>query len=255
MNYAKPIDNSRLICKLIKAKPELYDPENPDYSNRPLHSKIWKELAGKLGVSVEEFRSKWASMRNSYARCIKAKLENPNRTRVKWYLEDHMSYLEKHILHRSKRKSLLDNFGNSSDTKSDLDSLKHERLSRDDFEIDDVSMSASEGKRKHGKSSSGFNHRLDELDEIFSNCDQQKTSEMSSKSMKKIKRSYSEEFDKLFKSVTCFFESQTAQLNQNPDDLFFQSIEKDYSKLTEKKKRKFKLTVLNALNEFLDEAD
>ena len=90
------------------------------------------------------------------------------------------------------------------------------------------------------------NTNLDCIDEIFKPDPSYRTKSKSSKKCKSLK------FQNIMNAMAGFFETQTNQLEQSSDNLFFQSIEKDCHQLPEKKQRKLKILLLNGMNELLD---
>ncbi|XP_045764734.1 uncharacterized protein LOC123866969 [Maniola jurtina] len=98
------------FVKEIERHPCIYNNKHGEYNNKPSIDKAWKTVGEKfVGLTANEIRIKWRSIRSSYSRS--------QRTKKEYYLSPYMDYLLPFIRTKSK-----DNAEDDVQIDSDLES-------------------------------------------------------------------------------------------------------------------------------------
>ncbi|CAI6357599.1 unnamed protein product [Macrosiphum euphorbiae] len=60
--------DGEILVSLVEIRPSIYDFGDKDHSNRIVQDKLWEEISKEMNVDVSVCKSKWTSLRNSFAR-------------------------------------------------------------------------------------------------------------------------------------------------------------------------------------------
>jgi len=184
-------------------------------------------------VLVSICKSKWTSLRNSFARELR-ELKNKqsgsaSSKKRKWYLFESMSFLTDFMLQHKKMAS------NISDIY--VEETEENRESDEEQNVTQVEENTTVEKSIITESEPDFRQP------VFK---------------KPKKKEYKTASEKVAEPMIEFLKSRTnkpTRVEDPPELLFFKSLIPDYNKLNEKNQRRFKNDLLTILNNYLDEQE
>ncbi|XP_014280880.1 uncharacterized protein [Halyomorpha halys] len=203
--------DSERLAKLIEARKPIYDFNLKEHSNKLITEQLWAEVAAGMRSTVD-CKSKWTSMRNSYARYLRD-VKNAAYGGVKkrkWYLADSMAFLN-------------DFMGQNKKSPNNWDILADDTMEKC-FEEEDE----TEANHYYG------------VEVLDVNTPQPVT------------RSYSTSLSKWNKTDVDVCESSSDIFQSGADLLFFRSLFADMNKLSERRKRRFKEMTMSSLHSLID---
>ncbi|KAL5238996.1 hypothetical protein ACI65C_006406 [Semiaphis heraclei] len=228
--------DGEILVSLVEKRPSIYDFGDKDHSNRIVQDKLWEEISKEMDVDVSVCKSKWTSLRNSFARELRElknkKSGSAGSKKRKWYLFDSMSFLTGFMMQHKKMGSNIDN-DYLNESEEIIESGEDDTLVVDntgDNNIVDNTVIESE---------------RDIIEPIF-------------KTPKLTLHKKTTASDKVAEPMIEFLKSRTrkpAPVEEPPELLFFKSLIPDYKKLNDKHQRKFKHLVMSSLNSYLDEQE
>jgi len=175
-------------------------------------------------------KSKWTSLRNSYARELREiknkKSGSAASKKRKWYLFESMSFLSDFML---QHKQMISNV-------SDICNELNERSESEEYSFD----------------TSTVEDNISPEDGTASEC------ELNETVFKKPKTQLKTASEQVAEPMIEFLKSRTKQANTSEDlseILFFKSLIPDYKKLNDKNQRRFKQVVLSTLNSYIDDQE
>ncbi|CAI6352235.1 unnamed protein product [Macrosiphum euphorbiae] len=233
------IDLETLIT-LVQQRSSIYNYKDKQHSNRDVQEKLWTEISRILKAPVLECKTKWTTLRNSFSRQLREEKKFTSGSgatkKRKWYLYDNMAFLKDYML---QHKTMTSNL-----TADDLDETTYTNVEESEVpnveEDPDVTLQLNPGV----------------------NVDEEIDSEQSSsahefKKPKKIKKVLASEM--IAEPMISYLKSKTTPkvnpIEDPPELLFLKSLVPDIKKLNNKNQRRFKNTVLNTLDQLLDEQE
>lgn len=231
---------AELLINLVKSKRAIYDSTMMEHGSRSLLEKLWEEVSQEMHKSVAECKAKWASLRNSYARALRdGKTRNSGssgRKRRKWYLADSMDFLY----------NFMNQHKPSSTSNNTVEYWEEKTSSLDQEEVIEYE---NEEEVEHEQLDSKI-----EYEDPTSTGQQQQQQQRTSNSISKIIKPTVINDDVLGPIIEHLLtEVKASSDKENPDWGFFKSLMPDVTKLTAKRRRKFKEIVLTNLNKLLEE--
>ncbi|GBP47115.1 hypothetical protein EVAR_96071_1 [Eumeta japonica] len=238
------------FVEVVKQHPELYDKTLEGYARSGGTDAIWSKVVAKVkeqlnqDMTIEEARSRWRGIRSSYARYKKTLYAQQAQGRVKinkYYLYDALKFLEpfsRSTLDVNCKESIED----QDDTNYAMSDYDPDDNNEEDMEYEAKNVSLiheSETSFMECPSSS----RIYNDDKIRSNntfleteinCDGSKRS--------RKRRNETDNLDN-FVEVEQYIHAESQELE------FFKSIIPDIRNFTPKQKRKFKVRVLQLIDE------
>lgn len=220
---------AELLINLVKSKRAIYDSTMMEHGSRNLLEKLWEEIAQEMNKSVAECKAKWASLRNSYARALrdgKARNSGTGRKRRKWYLADSMDFLynfmNQHKLNSTNNVEYWEEENTNSLDEQEVIEYENEEEVEEHLDTRiEYEDATSTGQVTNNSSTKEINSTVSAA--VFGPILEHLLSEVKSN-------------DK-----------------DNPDWSFFKSLMPDVTKLSVKRRRKFKEIVLTNLNHLLEE--
>ncbi|XP_030746732.1 uncharacterized protein LOC115875416 isoform X2 [Sitophilus oryzae] len=215
---------------------DLYNYHLKDHHNRELRDALWDEIALEMKAPVADCKTKWNSLRNSYARQLREIKNNPigaaSSKKKIWYLFDSMSFLKDFMSQHKKMRS------------SNYDEptiLKTNNINNDVYEnmVDFESSNSQFSISSPPPISCELNPPRKSKDVSKKHCKESAT-------------------DRVAESMVAFLKSKTEQTEEklNASDLnFFKSLIPDMQKLSSKRHRQFKAEIMLSLNKLLDEEE
>jgi len=185
-------------------------------------------------------KSKWTSLRNSYARELREiknkKSGSAASKKRKWYLFESMNFLSNFMLqHKQMTSNVSDN---CNDNCNDNYNERDERVDSEEYSFD----------------TSIIEDNTSPEDGTASECEQNETV---FKRPKKPKTQFKTASEQVAEPMIEFLKSRTKQVNteDSSEILFFKSLIPDYKKLTDQNQRRFKQVVLSTLNSYIDDQE
>ena len=180
-------------------------------------------------------KTKWTSLRNSYARELREiknkKSGSAASKKRKWYLFESMSFLSNFMLQHKQMTSNVSDNCSESDERSES-----EEYSFDTSLVEDNTSTPEDG--------------------TVSDCEPQ-LNEAVFKRPKKPKTQFKTASEQVAEPMIEFLKSRTKQISTEDSSelLFFKSLIPDYKKLNDQNQRHFKQIVLSTLNNFIDDQE
>ncbi|XP_060866685.1 transcription factor Adf-1-like [Metopolophium dirhodum] len=213
--------DGEILVSLIEKRPSIYDFKHKDHSNRTVQDKLWEEISKEMDVSVSVCKSKWTSLRNSYARELREiknkKSGSAASKKRKWYLFESMSFLSDFML---QHKQMISNV-------SDTCNEHNERSESEEYSFDTSTVE-------------------DNISPEDGTASERELNETVFKRPKKSKTQLKTASEQVAEPMIEFLKSRTKQANTSEDSseiLFFKSLIPDYKKLNDKNQRRFKTIV------------
>ncbi|XP_055850695.1 DNA ligase 1-like [Episyrphus balteatus] len=92
------------FISMIKDRPALYNYDLDEFYDKELNNKLWREVATAFGINVGYCKTKWGSIRVSFARQIRNEnMNDPRNYKINWYLKDNMDFLRKYMRSRDNK--------------------------------------------------------------------------------------------------------------------------------------------------------
>ncbi|XP_069681169.1 uncharacterized protein [Periplaneta americana] len=220
-----------LVC--IEKRPAIYNFNLKDHSNRGVVDKLWEDIAAEMDVTVAECKAKWTSLRNSYNRQLREGKHHSSGSegskKRKWYLLDAMEFLHDFVgVHRR------------------LGSYTADAVQKSEFKDEQQQEQQQHYKQYHEDANNTM--------EFIPNIENAPLVPCMSTSQSCRKKTPT---DREAEPMTSFFKSRTErpETTENSTLCFFKSLVEDVDKLSDGRKRKFKLDVMSLLDRYLEEQE
>ncbi|CAD7084045.1 unnamed protein product [Hermetia illucens] len=227
----------RLLIRLVRKNPALWDNHSESYKKLPLKHRIWKKIASKLKCDVDAVKRRWKILRDRYAREHRKLAQIPeNSSYEPWELYEEMLFLKDTL----KPRIIYETLDNSM--QKDAIFIKEEAKSTEDGEGSNESEDISD---------------LDEVQEPPTPPSRAKSRFSKPRSRKDDPScSYSQE---LQKTLTTFLEVLKSVLasrehDKTPDEteLFSQLVAQRLRIVPESQRRQIEVEILKYINTEID---
>ncbi|XP_067624727.1 uncharacterized protein [Eurosta solidaginis] len=234
------LDPKQLLT-LIKARKPIYDLNDAQYKNRPVVEQLWMEIAVKMNSDVIECKRKWACLRNSYVRYLRTEKSADSydgEKKKKWYMANAMSFLRQHIrMPRSGFRTVYtddESQSSPSDSSSDGDSpvpSKIRRFTPTEKEEEPLIIKNEEPniEQRELKNRALLTETTEEP--IFEDIQRNRKRRVS-------------RYNRTIKKA-----------QENGNALFFKSLLVDYENLSSRRRRTFRVYMLEKMNELQEEEE
>ncbi|XP_067000406.2 uncharacterized protein [Anabrus simplex] len=140
--------NEEGLVVLVKEYPHLYDPSHPNYHDNLGKDNSWDEISKEMGLSTDECRAKWKSLRECYRKALRKRQPKSGQAAKKinsWRLEAQMEFSRPFI---TMQRSQVSNVGTPSDDDEQTDISEVQEESQD---VDSGSSHTIEDTQKNDK--------------------------------------------------------------------------------------------------------
>ncbi|KAF0721124.1 BESS domain-containing protein [Aphis craccivora] len=228
-------DPEKLI-NLVFLRKSIYDFTDKEHSNKIIQDRLWNEISTEMKTSVAECKSKWACLRNSFARALREEKSKKSGSaasrKKKWYLFEEMSFLSSFMMQHKQTLSNLEASG-----------------SDDESEATDTEKSTE--NVDYNESSNEIENEGTNITSLIDRQELQVSSEPVFKKPKKT-QSKNSAAEQVAGPMIEFLRSKTNKSAvEDVDLLFFKSLLPDFKKLNGKNQRQFKQFVLTTLNSII----
>uniref|UniRef100_A0A0K8SJS8 Transcription factor Adf-1 n=1 Tax=Lygus hesperus TaxID=30085 RepID=A0A0K8SJS8_LYGHE len=84
------------LVQEIEKFPSLYDPTHVDYTKRNVQDRVWRELAEKMGEPVDAIKSRWKNLRSRHFKVKNHSIHSTGAVKRKsYYLAEYLQFLDK----------------------------------------------------------------------------------------------------------------------------------------------------------------
>ncbi|CAH1159840.1 unnamed protein product [Phaedon cochleariae] len=220
MKISSNVEDSKLI-ELVRQHPCLYDPKNPQYKNLNIRDNVWENISEAMGQPVEDCRSRWRNVRDTFMR---RKRNNKivtgsgrSKKRRKWHLDGSLEFLDK----VDNEKATLTNV---KDDTGDSDSDEEKFSPTEDIEIEDTKLFDTEQQSQKEEPCMKNTKPTDTI------CDSSRKHSQERKSLSKT------------------FERKSD--DPHPIDVFFQSMAASVKSLSEERQILVKMEICQIVGKF-----
>ncbi|KAG1692587.1 hypothetical protein GQR58_007233 [Nymphon striatum] len=219
------------FVRVIESLKCLYDPTLPDYSSKETQDQAWSHVAEMFSATAIECKLRWKYLRGGLTRYIKKQKEKCGysaKVTKPFYLLEEMQFVLPYLKSRTRSST-----SSRPHRNEDPDNIE---LYFDKFEVDSV----------HETSREDF--------EISDRTEASPTlRELDPSPIKRIKTAQTSADDLFERSVPNYICEDPVEILENPDLHFFKSILPDMASLNPSQKRRFKVKVLQLLDEIANE--
>jgi len=238
------------FVRQIKQHPCLYNPQNTEYRNRDTVENAWTAVAKKCGETPGQCKKRWRNLKTSTARYLKQRRSGAADVK-EYYLYEEMKFMIPHLKSKdgeTPRRFTAKNKAKMDLTDEDSDNSMHQYEiieSADGYIVTrpaDVDENEDDAKQEYQEST----HEIVAAESLESYSNEVETE-------KKGKSSIETLHTIEIPVASSHQESSMVQSSETicPDEMFLKSLLPDITAMTKDQKRKFKIGVLNLVDNIL----
>lgn len=223
-----------VFVKMIQKNPCIWDTASEDYRNKVMVRAAWDKISKVIDEPAENCPERWRKIRDALFRSIKRQsLKKPNRKGKPYYLTPYLQFILDPSIH--------------STTNTNEESHEDDEMTCSNFENDESKPGAFLKIPDDFQNNSEPELQAVEMINI-DKCTKRNTSKQEHENH--FDKTLEEDSDALNIHTSTFYDD--IDENEDSDMNFFKSLLRDVRKMNDKQNRKFRLKVLQAIDEIFE---